>query len=110
MEQELSDMKGQLEREREQLMSLQEQAARAEKTVPAAAAAAESLRAAESQRAAESPPARSKAGYSMSVPAAAGVGILIAALAGLYIKFRRPPPALRHARGTGNATTADATP
>src|SRR5258708_1972176 len=82
MEQELSDMKGQLERERDQLMSLQEQAARAEKTVPAAAAPA-----AESQRAAESPPARSKAGYSMSVPAAAGVGILIAAPAGLDIKF-----------------------
>src|SRR5258706_8282220 len=40
MEQELSDMKGQLERERDQLMSLQEQAARAEKTVPAAAAPA----------------------------------------------------------------------
>jgi pilus assembly protein FimV len=105
MEQELSDMKGQLERERDQLMSLQEQAARAEKTVPAVAAAP----AAESRRAAESPPAHSKAGYSMSIPAAAGVGILIAALAGLYFKFRRRAWAMRNARGSGNAAAANAT-
>ena len=110
MEQELSDMKGQLERERDQLMSLQEQAARAEKTEPAVARpAAESLRPAESQRAVESPPAHSKAGYSMSVPAAAGVGILIAALAGLYFKFRRRAWAVRDARSSGNAAAADAT-
>ena len=125
LEQELSDMKAQLERERDQLMSLQEQAARAEKTVPAAAPAeslpaakslpaaeapstAELLPAAESRRTAESPAMQSKAGLSTSVPVAAGVGILIAALAGLYFKLRRRASAFRDARGTGAAAPADA--
>jgi pilus assembly protein FimV len=98
MEQELSDMKGQLERERDQLMSLQEQTARAEKTAPAVAPAA-----------AEAPPAHSKAGYSMSIPAAAGVGVLIAALAGLYFKFRRRAWAVRDPRSSANSAAADAT-
>ena len=107
LERELNSMKGQFDSERDQLVSLQEQAARVEKAAPVAAAPVVAAPVVAAPRAADSPVAHSKIADSMSVPIAAGLGILAAALAGLYFKFRRRAPAMRDSRAAGNATAAD---
>src|SRR5258708_2074740 len=84
LEQTLSEMKGVLESERVQLLDLRQQAARADKPLPVAAP-----RAVNAPQGVSAPHAQSKRGYTALVPIVAGLGLLSAALAAIYVKFRR---------------------
>jgi hypothetical protein len=84
MEQELSEMKGLMQKESEELLRLQHQAVPAGNPVPAA----EPLQAAEVQQ------TEPKSGHPVLFPIMAGFGILAAAFAGLYFRFRRRAPAM----------------
>ena len=84
MEQELSEMKGLMQKESEELLRLQHQAVPAGNPVPAA----EPLQAAEVRQ------TEPKSGHSVLFPIMAGFGILAAAFAGLYFRFRRRAPAM----------------
>jgi pilus assembly protein FimV len=81
LEQELGESKGILESKNDQLLDLQQKAARAEKPVPAAVA-----QVAQVSQARHVEPA---AGHAALAPTLTGLGILAAALAGLYFKLRR---------------------
>lgn len=114
LEHELSDMKGVLNNEREQLSGLQEQAARAEMSAPAGAVApaapsraAATPHAAATLRATAAPRTPSKNGFGTYVPVLAGLGGLAAALAALYLRFRRRAPAVREGLRDGEAVAGD---
>jgi pilus assembly protein FimV len=98
LEQELNEMKGLLESERDQLLEMRQQAVRADKPVPVA------------PQAISAPPAQPKPGYSPLVPIVAGLGILSTALAALYISLRRrraPASKISHNDGAaGDAVAA----
>ncbi len=92
LEHELSDMKGLLDGERERLSSLQEQAARAERSTPPAMANPAAV-----THVIETPRPRSGSGHGAFLPVLAGLGGLAAALAALYFRLRRRTP-LRNER------------
>jgi pilus assembly protein FimV len=100
LEKELGEMKGLLEREQDQLIGVQRQAARIEK--PATAV--------DSPRALKSANSLPKSAYSSLIPVVAGLGTLAAALAALYFKLRRRFPAARDLRNVGDAAAGDPTP
>jgi pilus assembly protein FimV len=54
------------------------------------------------------PQTMSKSEYKAQIPIAAGLGVLIAALAGLYFKFRRRTPEPKDSRGGSEVAAADA--
>ena len=89
-------MKGLLESERNQLVRMQRQAAPAGR--PALV---------EAPQAVAAPQAQPKSGSSVLVPIIAGLGILGAALAGLYFKFRRRVPTLRDSRLDGGIAAGE---
>jgi pilus assembly protein FimV len=97
MEQELSEMKGLLERESDQLLKMRQQVVRADKPVPTAA-----------PQTVNASHAQPKPGFASLIPIVAGLGILSAALAALYVKLRRRVPALKILRNDGAAAAADA--
>jgi pilus assembly protein FimV len=84
MEQELSEMNGLMQRESEELLRLQHQAVSAGNPAPAA----QPLQTAEARQ------TEPESGHSVFVPITAGLGILAAAFAGLYFRFRRRAPAM----------------
>jgi pilus assembly protein FimV len=90
LEQELSELKGLLKSENDQLRGLQQLAARAAQ--PAAVEARQEM---------------PKSGHAVLAAILAGVGILAAALAALYFRFRRREPKLRDDRGHDGAMAAD---
>jgi pilus assembly protein FimV len=96
LEHELTEMKGLLESERTQLVRMQHQAA---------AAAAPAL--IEAPQAAAEPQEPSRSGSSILVPVIGGLGILGAALAGLYFKFRRRVPTQRDPRRDGDMAAGE---
>jgi pilus assembly protein FimV len=104
LEQELNAMKGLLESERNQLVRLQRQAASAGQ--PALAEASRAVAAPQSVAAAQGQP---KSESSVLVSILAGLGIMGAAFAGLYFKFRRrvpTPPDSRLDAGMATGETA----
>jgi FimV-like protein len=54
------------------------------------------------------PQANPKSEYKAQIPIAAGLGVLIAALAGLYFKFRRRTPEPKDFRGAGEVAAVNA--
>ena len=96
MEQELRDMKGLMDRERDQLLRLQRQAVSAGSQAPPT----------ETPDQAGAGRTEPKSGRSFLVPIAAGLGVLAVALAGLYFRFRRRVPAVA-ASGDGIVAAAD---
>lgn len=125
LEQELSEMKGQLESERSQLLDLQQKAVRAEMPAPSvepasttkavvavrSPAAMNVSPAVEAPRATKAPQAQPKPQYAALIPIAAGLGILTATLAGLFYAIRRRVPTSKDSDSGGalgtNAVTAD---
>jgi pilus assembly protein FimV len=100
LEQELTAMKGVLDSERDQLVELRQQDARAGKPV---------LRAA--PQAVGTPQAQPKSGHRTAlIPIVAGLGLLSAALAALYVGLRRRVPALKASRNEAVAAPPDAAP
>ena len=83
MEQELREMKGLMDREGDQLVRLQRQAVSANSQAPLT----------ETPHQADARPTEPKSGRSVLIPIAAGLGVLAAACAGLYFRFRRRVPA-----------------
>jgi pilus assembly protein FimV len=81
LEQELGESKGILESKNDQLLDLQQEAARAEKPVPAVV-----------PQVSQAQHVEPAAGHRALAPTLTGLGILAAALAGLYFKLRRPKP------------------
>jgi pilus assembly protein FimV len=81
LEKELSEMQAVLSNEREQLFALQRQSVREEK--PAAAAPAPQV---------DAPHVPARPGYAVLVPVIAGLGLLAAALAAVFIRWRRRVP------------------
>ncbi len=100
LEQELTEMKGLLESERDQLVRLQRQAT--------AAAGQPAL--IEAPQAVAVPQGQPKSGPSVLVPVIAGLGTLGAALAGLYFKFRRRVPTLRDSHIDGGIAAGETAP
>ena len=98
MEQELREMKGLMDSERDQLVRLQRQAVSAGSQAPLT----------ETPRQADARHAEPKSGRSLVVPIAAGLGVLAAAFAGLYFRFRRRVPAAADSRD-GIVAAADTT-
>jgi pilus assembly protein FimV len=92
LEKELGEMKGLLEREQDQLVGVQRQAALIE--TPAAAV--------------NSP--QPKSAHTGFVPVFAGLGTLAAALAALYFKLRRRSPAARGLRSAADSAAGAPTP
>jgi pilus assembly protein FimV len=94
LEQELSEMKGLLERGNDQMLALQQLAIRTETPAPIV----EAVRA-----------ARPSSRYGALVRLVAGLGLLAAALAALYFRFRRRAATVNESRSVGVAGAADAT-
>jgi pilus assembly protein FimV len=88
MEQELREMKGLMDRESDQLVSLQRQAVSAGSQAPLTEAPLQ----------ADAQHTEPKSARSALVPIAAGLGVLAAAFAGLYFRFRRRVPAKADSR------------
>jgi pilus assembly protein FimV len=88
MEQELREMKGLMDRERDQLVRLQHQAVSAGSQAPLT----------ETPHHTDARHTEPKSGRSVLVPIAAGLGVLAAAFAGLYFRFRRRVPAMADSR------------
>src|ERR1700678_1182423 len=88
MEQELREMKGLMDREGDQLVRLQRQAVSANSQAPLT----------ETPHQADARPTEPKSGRSVLIPIAAGLGVLAAAFAGLYFRFRRRVPAMADSR------------
>jgi pilus assembly protein FimV len=88
MEQELREMKGLMDRESDQLVSLQRQAVSAGSQAPLTEAPLQ----------ADAQHTEPKSARSALVPIAAGLGVLAAACAGLYFRFRRRVPAKADSR------------
>ncbi len=105
LEQKLSEMKGLLESERVQLLDLRQQAERADKPVPVASPQAVGAPQTVSVR-----HAQPKRGYTALLPLAAGLGLLSAALAAIYVKFRRRTAVLKVSRNDELAAAAGAAP
>jgi pilus assembly protein FimV len=122
LEQELSEMKSLLKSEHDQLQGLQQQALHADSPAPATAvqpaiaapaiAAPGRPKTARTSQAADNTPwAQSKSAYAAAaaagavVPVMTGIGMLTAALAGLYFWFRRRAAALN---GAGSAADSAA--
>ena len=127
LEQKLSEMKGVLESERVQLLDLRKQAERADKPVPGAAAqavgaspsvsalpAANALQSVSALQAADASPSvsapRSERGHTALLPVVAGLGLLSAGLAAIYVKFRRRMAIPKVSRNDGLAAPTDAAP
>ena len=110
LEKELSDMKGLLETEQDQLLAIRRQAEHAaaapnsdEPTANAPQAVdSETVAAPQTIEAAETQP---KQGYAALI---AGLGTLAAALAALYFRLRRRAPAPRHSGSAGKMDAASA--
>jgi pilus assembly protein FimV len=102
MEQELSEMKGLLEREGDQLLEMQQRASRAAKPVPVASPQTVSAPHLQPKQ------VQPKPGYGTLVPIVAGMGLLAAALAALYVRVRRRVPTLKASNGHRAAGAADA--
>lgn len=103
LEHELSESKVVLDSKRAQIDALAEQAARNEKAAPAAPI----VQAAAPAIAKAAAPASSKPATKAGVPVVAGLGLLAAALAGLYFRFRRRTTApLGAATNSATATGA----
>jgi pilus assembly protein FimV len=96
LEQELTEMKGLLESERTQLVRLQRQAASAVQAAPVEVA-----------QEVAAPQEQPKSGASILVAVIACLGILGAAFAGLYFKFRRRVPTLRDSRIEGGMAAGE---
>jgi pilus assembly protein FimV len=94
LEQELGEAKGVLESKNDQLLELQQKAARVEKPAPAEAPQVSQHR--------QEP----SAGHRALAPTLTGLGILAAALAGLYFKLRRRKPVKAEA-AVANDSLAD---
>ena len=92
-------MKGVLESERVQLLDLRQQAARADEPLSAPA-----------PQAALAPHAQPSRGYTALVPVVAGLGLLSAALAAIYVKFRRRTAMLNRSPNDGVAAAAGPVP
>jgi pilus assembly protein FimV len=122
LEKELSELKGTLDSERDQLVDLRQLAASAEKSAavadsphpvqaPQTAQAPQAVRA---QRTVPAPqaaavrPAQPKAGYAAGIPIIAGIGLLGAALAGLYLGFRRRVATVKDSGSHRDPGAADA--
>ena len=102
LEQTLSEMKDVLEKERVQLLDLQRQAASADKSAPAAAPQpVNASHAMNAPRAAGATHVQPKRGYMALVPIVAGLGVLSAALAAIYVKFRRRTATMTPSRNDG---------
>jgi pilus assembly protein FimV len=123
LEQKLSEMKGLLESERVQLLDLRQQAERADKPVPVAAPQAAGApqaisasqtvsapRAVSAPQTVSAPHAQPKRGYEALLPLAAGLGLLSAALATIYVKFRRRMAISKRSPHDGIPTAAGAAP
>jgi pilus assembly protein FimV len=94
LEQELHEMKGLLSSEHDQLLGMQRQEARDEQ--PAAVT--------------QAPQKPSQSGHTVFLAIAAGLGVLAAAFAALYFKFRRRAPKVHDVRGLGDAIAAEPSP
>jgi pilus assembly protein FimV len=88
MEQELREMKGLMDGERDQLVRLQRQAVSAGSQAPLTG----------TPHQADARHVEPKSGRSLMVPIAAVLGVLAAAFAGLYFRFRRRVPAMADSR------------
>ena len=88
MEQELREMKGLMDRERDQLVRLQRQAVPAGSQAPLT----------ETPHQADARHTEPKSGRSVLIQIVAGLGVLAAAFAGLYFRFRRRVPAVSDSR------------
>jgi pilus assembly protein FimV len=102
MEQELTEMKGLLDREGDQLLEMQQRAARADKPVPVASPQTVSAPHVQPKQVQPRP------GYGTLVPIVAGMGLLAAALAAVYVRVRRRVPTLKASNGDRAAGAADA--
>jgi pilus assembly protein FimV len=91
LEQELREMKGLLDSEHDQLLGMQRQAARDEQPAPVV----------------EAPREPSQSGHTAFGAIAAGLGVLAAAFAALYFKFRRRAPKVHDLRDLGDAVAAE---
>jgi pilus assembly protein FimV len=100
MEQELREMKGLMDRESDQLVSLQRQAVSDGSQAPLTEAPLQ----------ADAQHTEPKSGRSVLVPIAAGLGVLAAVFAGLYFRFRRRVPAMADSRDGIVAAADTATP
>jgi pilus assembly protein FimV len=110
LEQNLSEMKGLLESERVQLLDMQEQAARADKLAPVATPQSVATpQVVASPQSVSAPRAQPTRGYTALVPVVAGLGLLSAALAAIYVKFRRRAVLSKAPRNDGVAA-ADPAP
>jgi pilus assembly protein FimV len=111
LEKQLSEMKGVLETEQGQLLTIQRQAEHAAAApIPDASPTAGAPQAVDAQTIAapqsiEAPETQPKQGYAALV---AGLGTLAAALAALYFRFRRRAPAPRHSGSEGKMDAATA--
>src|SRR5882762_6993717 len=111
LEQKLNEMKGLLESERVQLLDLRQQAERADKPVPVAAPQAVGApQAVSAPQTVSVRHAQPKRGYTALLPLAAGLGLLSAALAAIYVKFRRRMALLKVSRNDELAAAAGAAP
>jgi pilus assembly protein FimV len=109
LEQTLSEMKGVLESERVQLLDLQQQAARADKPLPVAAPqAVNGPQTVSAPQAVSAPHAQPRRGYTALIPIVAGLGLLSAALAAIYVKFRRRATTSNRSPNDGVAAAAGA--
>jgi pilus assembly protein FimV len=99
LEQELTEMKGLLESERDQLIEMRQRAALLDQPAPAVV-----------PRTADPSSATPKRGYASLVPVVTGLGILSAALAVLYVGLRRRMSTLKGSPHQGAAAPADAMP
>jgi len=113
LQHELGDAKGVLDSTNNQIAAMQEQAAREERvtppaeTAPAAIPLAAAAQAHVSAPAASLSSARPKSGQATVVPVVSGLGLLGAALAGLYFRFRRRMPTGGDARAASAAPAAE---
>jgi pilus assembly protein FimV len=99
LEQELTEMKGLLESERDQLIEMRQQAALLDQPAPTVV-----------PQTVNPPSAQPKRGYAALVPVVTGLGILSAALAALYVGLRRRMSTLKGSPHEGAAAPADAMP
>lgn len=115
LEQELSQLKGVLDSEHDQMVTLQQQASLTEKATsnrpaaqstesPAAAGAAS----VEESQSNSDPEAPSKTRHTGLVSVIAGLGLLAGTLAGIYFKFRRRPKPANTSAGETEAVPLDA--
>ncbi len=103
MEQQLSEMKAQLESERSLMLDLQQKAASAGRPAPGV----EAMRAIQAPPSVAAPQPQPKIGYAAQAAISAGLGILAAALAGLFYRFRRRAPTSNDS-GSGSTHGTDA--